>query len=88
MLGQNNFAELNWHVFTFLHPKLIVQCTDGVALLLGNIAHKGSIGGGLGGSANKILYVGRTWLGLYIRVTFDSFGAGWYQGTFISLACG
>jgi len=55
MLGQNNFAELNWHVFTFLHPKLIVQCTDGVALLLGNRAHKGSIGGCLGGVCKQDL---------------------------------
>jgi hypothetical protein len=32
MLDQNNFAEPNWHVLTFLHPKFAVLCTGGVAL--------------------------------------------------------
>jgi hypothetical protein len=32
MRSQNHFAELNWHVLTFLHSKSVVQCTGGVAL--------------------------------------------------------
>jgi hypothetical protein len=31
MLGQNHFAEPNWLILTFLHPKFAVQCTGGVA---------------------------------------------------------
>jgi hypothetical protein len=26
MLSQNHFAELNWHVLTFLHSKSAVEC--------------------------------------------------------------
>jgi hypothetical protein len=34
MLGQNHFAEPNWHVLTFLHPKFAIHCTGGVALTI------------------------------------------------------
>jgi hypothetical protein len=30
--GQNHVAEPNWLVLTFLHAKIVVQCTGGVAL--------------------------------------------------------
>ncbi len=31
VLGQYHFAEPNWHVLTFVHPKFAVPCTSGVA---------------------------------------------------------
>jgi hypothetical protein len=39
MLAKNHFAQLNWHVLTFLDPKFAVQCSGGAALraLLGRV---------------------------------------------------
>jgi hypothetical protein len=32
MQGQNYFAEANWHVLIFLHPKFAVQCSGGIGV--------------------------------------------------------
>ncbi len=70
-VGSKHFAEPNRHVLTFRHPKLTVQCTEGVALLLGNSTSKDQLEGSLGSlQTRSCMLVG---LGLYIPVTFDSF---------------
>jgi hypothetical protein len=40
LLGQVHFAEPNQHALTFLHPKFVVQCTGGVALVSTFTTHK------------------------------------------------
>jgi hypothetical protein len=40
LLGQVHFAEPNQHALTFLHPKFVVQCTGGVALVSTYTTHK------------------------------------------------
>jgi hypothetical protein len=37
ILCRNRFAEPNRHVLTLLHPKFVVQCTGGVALMISHI---------------------------------------------------
>jgi hypothetical protein len=39
-LNQVHFAEANQHALTFLHPKFVVQCTGGVALVSTYTTHK------------------------------------------------